>query len=227
LQGFGRKEDLEQTIYNVRNMKDIIIVGAGHLGLDVYDLIKSINKVEPLWHIKGFLNDFPIDVEKYQIEEKVIGTIKDWMPSTGEHFALAIGSPIEKEKIVTLLQSKGAKFETLISPYALVSKTAQIGEGSIILPTSKIGRCARIGRFVCIGDTTMSHQSSIGDYSNTASYVNIYQDIKVGKRVQIWSHAVILNNVEDDAIIGAGSIVINKVKKGNKVFGNPAKKIDL
>lgn len=208
-------------------MKDIIIIGAGHLGVDVYDLIKTINKVQPVWHIKGFLNDFPVNLEQYQIEEKVIGTIKDWKPSKGEYFVLAIGSPVEKEKIATLFQSKGAKFVTLISPHALVSKTAQIGEGSIILSTSKIGLCVRIGRFVCIGDTTMSHQSSIGDYSNTASYVNIYQDIKVGKRVQIWSHAIILNTVEDDAVVGVGSVVLNKVKKGTRVFGSPATKIDL
>ena len=78
-----------------------------------------------------------------------------------------------------------------------------------------------------IGDTTIAANSTIGDFSNTASYVNIYQDLQIGKRVQIWSHAVILNNIEDDAVVGAGSVVVSKIKKGTRVFGNPAKRLVL
>ena len=33
--------------------------------------------------------------------------------------------------------------------------------------------------------------------------------------------------VGDDAFIGIGSVVINNVKAGTKVFGNPAKRIDM
>ncbi len=208
-------------------MKDIIIVGAGYLGLDVYGLIQEINEKQPTWRVKGFLNDFPVDLRKYQINEKVIGTIKDWIPSVGEHYALAIGSPRGKEMVVNSLKDKGCVFETLVSPNAFVNKTAKIGEGSIILSTSKIAHCVQIGDFVVIGDTTMAAESSIGDFSNTASYVNIYKNIRIGKRVQIWSHSVVLNHVGDDATVGAGSVVISKVKNGIKVFGNPAKKVDI
>lgn len=207
-------------------MKDIIIVGAGHLSLDVYSLILSINSVTPTWRIKGFLNDFPVDLEKYQIQEKVIGTIKDWIPSENEHFVLAIGSPQGKEYVTEMFKGRGVQFETLISPDAFVCKSAKIGEGTVIFRRSVIGHGVKIGRFVSICDSTIALNSSIGDFSNTASYSNIYRDISVGKRVQVWSQAVILNSVEDDATIGAGSIVIRKVKKGTTVFGNPAKKIN-
>ena len=206
-------------------MKDIIIVGAGHLGLDVYALIKEINAVKPTWNIKGFLNDFPVDLDQYCIYEKVIGTIQDWIPGKDEHFALAVGSPLGKEKVVNLLKSRGVVFETLISPRAVVAKSAKIGEGSIIISTSSIGTCAKIGKFVVVGNTIVSFNSSVGDFTNTASYVNIYRNVIVGKRVQIWTHSVILNNVDDDAIVGAGSVVVAKVKAGTKVFGNPAKRM--
>ena len=73
----------------------------------------------------------------------------------------------------------------------------------------------------------MASHSSIGDYSNTASYANIYQNVTVGSHVQIWSHAVILKDVEDYAVVGAGSVVVKKVKSGTKVFGCPARKVDF
>lgn len=208
-------------------MKDIIIVGAGHLSLDVYALINEINNIKPTWNIKGFLNDFPVDLEQFCINEKIIGTIHEWMPKEDEHFALAIGSPVEKEKIVNLFYEKGGRFETLISPRAVIAKSAVIGEGSIIMSSSSIGTCAKIGKYTVIGHTIVSFNSSVGDYSNTASYVNIYRNISVGKRVQIWTHSAILNNVGDDAIVGAGSVVVAKVKAGTKVFGNPAKRVNF
>lgn len=208
-------------------MKNIIIIGAGHLGQDVYDLICSINHKCPTWNVKGFLNDFPVDLKSIGINSEVIGTIQGYQPCVDDHFVMAIGSPSGKEKIENIMKSKGCTFETLISPEAFVSDMAQIGEGSLIISTSKVCRCAHIGKFVVIGDSTVAFNASIGDYSNTASYSNVYKNIKVGKSVQIWSGAIILNTVGDGAMVGAGSVVINKVKNGTKVLGNPAKVIDV
>ena len=208
-------------------MKDIIIVGAGHLGIDVHTLINAINAVKMTWKIKGFLNDYCVDLKKYHIQEKVIGTIKEWVPTEDEHFVVAIGSPSGRKMVVNILKEKGARFETLISPHSFVHETVEIGEGCLIFSTSKLAPCVKIGNFVTIGDSTLGQNVTIGDYSNTASYVNIYQDISVGERVQIWSHAIVLNNIEDDAVVGAGSVVLNKVKKGMHVFGSPAKRIDF
>ena len=66
----------------------------------------------------------------------------------------------------------------------------------------------------------------IGDYSTTLGFANI-PNAKIGKRVYIGSHAVVLgSSVGDDAEVCVGSIVIRKVKAGTKVFGNPAKRVD-
>lgn len=208
-------------------MKRIIIVGAGHLGLDVYYLIKEINEIQPTWFIEGFINDIDVDLSKYKINSKIINTIQDYQPKEDEYFAMAIGSCDGREKIANLLKSKGAKFVTLVSPRAKVNETACIGEGCIITSTSKIGSCVKIGAFVVIGDSTISYGSEIGDYTNTASYDNVYKEIKIGHHVQIWSNSVILANIGNYATIGAGSIVIKRVKDNTKVFGNPAKRIDI
>ena len=209
-------------------MKDIVIVGAGHLGLDVYSLIKEINKVKPTWNIRGFINDIAIDIKNdYRIDSSIIGTIKEYEPTHDVSLAMAIGSCEGREKVADMLIKKGGVFETLISPSAKVNETATIGEGSLILSTSKIGHCVKLGRFVVIGDTTISYRSEVGDFSNTASYVNIYKELKVGHHSQIWSSSVILSNVGNYATVCAGSIVVKKVKDHTKVLGNPAKKIDI
>ncbi len=208
-------------------MKDIIIVGAGHLGIDVYGLLCSINDFSNKWNIKGFINDVPLDITRFRLPIGIIGSIENWQPSSNEVFAMAIGSPLGKKQVAEKLKARGAMFETLISPNASVARTAVIGEGAVVFAGSQIAPCATIGKFACIGNSIIGMDATIGDYSNTAAWVNVYQDVIVGKRCQLWSHSVILNKVGDDAIVGAGSVVISKVRSGTKVFGNPAKKLDF
>ena len=208
-------------------MKDLIIVGAGHLAIDVYDLAYAINKVSPKWNIKGFINDVEVDLTRFKLPVGIIGPIEGWVPSGNEVFALAIGSPSGKERVAKKLKMRGASFETLVSPSAGVSGTAEIGEGVIISAGALIAPCARIGNFALIGHSSIiGFDAQIGDYSNTAAWVNVYQDVVVGRRCQIWSQSVILKAVGDDAVVGACSCVTRKVKSGATVFGVPAVRID-
>lgn len=209
-------------------MKDLIIAGAGGFGREVYYLAKAINDITPRWNIKGFINDIPVDLKAMKIDLPILGTIKDWQPGENQVFAMGISSPVGKEKVASILKSKGAKFETLIGPLACVCSTASIGEGCVITYPSIVGDCAKIGAFVDMHGTMVGQDAEVGDYSTTTGYANL-TNAKIGKRVFVGSHAVILNKrtVGDDAFICAGSIVFNNVKSGMKVMGNPARKFDI
>lgn len=203
-------------------MKDLIIVCAGGFGREVYYMAKSIGK----WNIKGFIDDNLHALDGVNIALPIIGTIKDWVPSNNEVFALGVSNPKTKEVIVGIMKAKGAKFETLIAPHSRVIETSTIGEGSII--SGSIGDCVKIGNFVNVMGSMIGQDSEIGDFSTTTGYTNI-ASAKLGKRVFVGSHAVVLNGkkVGDDAFICAGSICFSNVKAGTKVFGNPAKKMDF
>lgn len=201
-------------------MKDLIIVCAGGFGREVYYMAKSIGK----WNIKGFIDDNLHALDGVKIGLPIIGTIKDWVPSGNEVFALGVSNPKTKEVIVDIMKAKGALFETLIAPHSRIIETTTIGEGCII--SGSIGDCVKIGNFVNIMGSMIGQDSEIGDYSTTTGYTNI-ASAKLGKRVFVGSHAVVLNGkkVGDDAFICAGSICFSNVKAGTKVFGNPAKKM--
>ena len=156
----------------------------------------------------------------------IIGTIKDWVPSENEVFALGVSNPKTKETIVNIMKAKGAKFETLIATHSRVIETATMGEGCIVSGT--LGDCVKLGNFVNIMGSMIGQDSTIDDFSTTTGFVNI-ATAHLGKRVFVGSHAVVLHGrkVGDDAFVCAGSIVFTNVKAGVKVLGNPAKKIDL
>ena len=208
-------------------MKDIIIVGAGGFGREAYYRIKAVNAVEPTWNIKGFINDVPVDLRSKKIDLPILGTISDWRPSDNEVFAMGISSPLGKAKVASILKSKGAQFATVIHPMAIVEETAVLGEGCMISRGSTVGDCAVLGDFVNIAGSMVGQDAEIGDFSTTTGYANI-TNAKLGKRVFVGSHAVILNDrkIGDDAFICAGSIVFHHVKPGIKVWGNPARRVD-
>ena len=203
-------------------MKDLIIVCAGGFGREVYYIAKKIGR----WNIKGFIDDNPQALRNTKIEVPILGSIKDWKISDNEVYALGVSTPKTKEIIVHLMKNKGAVFETLIAPSAEVIETAIIGEGCII--SGFVGDCAVIGNYVNVMGSMIGQDSVIEDYSTTTGYTNI-ATAHLGKRVFVGSHAVVLNGrkVGDDAFVCAGSIVFNHVKSGTKVFGNPAKRINL
>lgn len=214
-------------------MKDIIIVCAGGFGCEVYDIIECINRKaeekgeEKPYNLLGFLSDVYVDLSSKKVNSTVIGDIQNWYPKGNEVYALGISTPKDKERLSNLLKSRGAKFETLISPYSIVHKDVEFGEGCIVTAYS-ISRGAKIGNFVNVMGSMVGSGAVIGDYSTTTGFTNI-TNATLGKRVYVGSHAVIMNNkkIGDDAFISACSLVVSNVKAGRKMFGVPAKSVDF
>lgn len=208
-------------------MKDLIIVGAGGFGCEIAGLVESINRQSQQWNIAGFIDDtIPIGTEVFH-GYKVIGDIQDWVPKSGnELYSLGISSPSAKYKLYTMLKQKGASFATLIAPNVIIPSEMIIGEGCTITlgwfgVNVSLGKCVNV-------HGSMVGEAYIDDFSTTTGFSNI-AGAKIGKRVFVGSHAVVLNKVKvgDDAFICAGSIVFTRVKAGEKVWGNPAKKMEL
>lgn len=205
-------------------MKDLIIVGAGGFGREALYLALDINKDNPQWNIKGFIDDNGHALDGVQCDYPIIGKISDWQPKENEVFAMGIAAPKTKEMLSNIMKSRGAKFVTLISRYIRIQPYVSIGEGCVI--TGNIGDNSKLGNFVHIAGSMIGQDSDIGDYSTTTGYVNI-AGATLGKRVFVGSHAMVLNHtkVGDDVEIYPGSMVIRKVKAGARVFGMPAKEI--
>lgn len=213
-------------------MRDVVIVCAGGFGQEVYYMIQYINQnagekgKEVPYHILGFIDDNPDALKGSGISEKIIGTIRDWKPFGEEVYALGVASPKTKEKIAVMLKERGCKFVSLVSPRSLIDGELKMGEGCIVSAYS-IGNNVTLGNFVNVMGTMVGQTAEIGDYSTTTGFANI-TTAKLGKRVFVGSHAVIMNDrkIGDDAFICVGSVVVSNVKPGTKVFGIPARKVD-
>lgn len=206
-------------------MKKIYIVGAGGFGRELLWWIKDINRVNPTWEIGGFLDDNPNALDSHDCDYSIVGTIKDWQPKEDEEFALALGSPQLKRKIVKLLKDRGARFATIIHPTAMVSEFAHYGEGFIMFPNAKLSVNSSVGDFVTLLSSPIGHDTFIGDYSVISCNCNIIRNVTVGKEVFMAAGVCVAQDIRigDGAYLGLGSVVIQDVPNGVTVFGNPAR----
>ena len=210
-------------------MKDMIIVGAGGFGRELLQWIKDINKIEHKWTIKGFIDDDLNALEGKECDYSVIGKISEWIPSENEEFALAIASPRTKEIVVNKLKERGAVFADIIHPRAEVCEFSEHGEGIVMYPCASLNPNSKVGSFVTILSSGIPHDAVVEDYATISSFCGLTRGVHIGKRAYLADHVCVLpeKSIGDDAYVGMGSVVIRSVGAGKKVFGNPAKAIDI
>ena len=107
---------------------------------------------------------------------------------------------------------------------------SKIGVGCIISRYVTISCDVKIGNYVTISthaglghDVEVNDWCHIGGFSNLSGGVKLEECVTLHPQANITPHKIIRHN----AIIGAGSVVINNIKAGVTVFGNPAKRIEI
>lgn len=210
-------------------MNNLIIIGAGGCGREVLQIVKEINKRKNTYNVKGFLDDNINSLNGLAGEYDVIGTIKEYIPEQNDVFSCAILNPETRKCVVEKMKKKGAVFVSLIEPRAGVSDFTTLGEGCILYAWAGISCNVRIGNFCIIEQAGIGHDVVIGDYSAVCQNTSIGGCTEIGERVMIGSNVCIIpgRKIGSRVEVGAGSVVIRNVGEDKKVFGNPAKVIDL
>jgi len=205
---------------------DLIIVGAGGMGREVFSWLSHEIRGKKDLVIKGFLDDNSQALGKLSYPVRILGGISDYQAKDSEGLVVAILDPKTKKDIVQSLAHKGSNFYTLIHPSAIVGTNVRIGKGCIICPNCILTNDITVGDFVFINaSSTVGHDSIIGKYTSINGKVEIPGNVEVGVGCLFGVGAKVIpkRRIGDGATVGAGSVVIKNVPSGATVFGNPAK----
>jgi len=208
-------------------MYNIIIVGAGGFGREVYLWAKDSFNFSK-YKIKGFLSNNKNDLGNFDIKTQIIGDPDYYEIKENDRFIFAIGDIDTKKRIVTNLKKRGAKFLTLVHPTAIVVDTAKIGEGAIICPFCLVSDNVRLDDFVMMNAySSCGHDARIGKYCILSSYTAIAGFAVLEDEVFLGLHATVIpgKRVGCKSKISANSVVMRDVPPNKMVFGVPGKAI--
>ena len=210
-------------------MKKIAIIGAGGFGREVKMLIDQINAVENKYEFIGYYDD---GKDKGTIINgfPVLGKVSDLNSISEELFvALALGNPVYKKNVVSLVDNANIIFETLIHPNVLIGNDeVSIGKGTVICAGNIITCNISIKDYVTLNlACTIGHDTVLENFVSLMPAVNVSGEVVLEEAVYVGTGAKIINQVSvgKNTTIGAGAVVSKSLPENCTAVGIPAKPI--
>ncbi len=142
------------------------------------------------------------------------------------HLLVAIGDCNNRMLLANKAIQSGYHLATLIHPRAVVSKTADLGCGTLIAAGAVVGTNARVGQNVIINTcASVDHDCVVSDGVHISPGVRLAGRVRVGRGTWIGIGAAVIDGMEvgEGAIVGAGAVVVSSIPDSVVVVGVPAR----
>ena len=208
-------------------MLNIIIVGAGGCGREVYEMAKVVFPVEE-YENKGFLSDDLEALGDLQLDVPILSTIVDYQPQPADRFLLAIGDVQGRRKVALALKERGAQFLTLVHPRAEISESAELGEGVIVYPFAFVSCQVKLDDFCLLNAYAgCGHDAQVGAFSVLCPYAAVLGGAVLAEMVFLATHVTVApkKRVGIGAVVSANTSVLRNVPAEGFVCGVPGKNL--
>jgi len=205
-------------------------IGAGGHARMLLEALRGRDDVE----IVGLVDADPAMKGRSVLGVRVLGgdEMLAELARTGVHHAfLGVGGVGDNSRRSTVFESAralGFEFLSVVHPTAIVSPSADIGEGSCVFPGAIVGAGTRLGRNVIINTgAIVEHDCTLGDHVHVASGAVLAGGVSVEEGAHVGAGATVKQGVHigRGAVVGLGAAVIDDVPDGATVAGVPAKPI--
>lgn len=199
-------------------MKDIYIFGASGHGKVISDIARDQN-----YKVTAFIDDDESKNEFCKLPCLRLNAVPQ-----NSLIAVAIGSNIARAKVAKQILDANHTLITLIHSSAIISQSASIDIGSVVMPLAIINADATIGKGAIINSgAVVEHDCIIGDFVHICPKAALAGNVSVGdfSWVGIGSSVIRGKSIGKSVVVGAGAVVISDVQDGLTVVGVPAKKL--
>jgi sugar O-acyltransferase (sialic acid O-acetyltransferase NeuD family) len=130
-----------------------------------------------------------------------------------------IKSPDARIALYRAVKSAGGRLPFIVSPGAVVSRHAAIGEGTIVMHGAVVNACSTIGVNSIINSLALvEHDAVVGDHCHISTGVRLNGGVVVGEGTFIGSGSVVREGVTigDGCLIAMGSIIDRDLPSGTR-----------
>lgn len=208
--------------------RTLVLGTSGHASvlLDLLDLL-------PHFQVVGLLDGYR------QAGERALG-----LPVLGSHSAIAaiaaahhaeavviaVGDNFHRERLAQEILAlwPAVKFPALRHPNAVIASSAEVQDGCQVLAGAIVGPACRVGAH-CLLNTraSLDHESVMDSASSLAPGAITGGRCHVGRRAAIGIGATLKHGISigDDAVVGAGAVVLRDLPGSVVAYGCPAKPV--
>ena len=211
---------MKQQTANSKQQTHLLIIGTGGQGKVVLDCAeKHYKKISFLTNDPDAktIGNYPVFFEQNVTQEYILNNF--------DEIIVAIGDNNARLNLTLKYISFGMKLATIIHSNAVVSKYAQLGEGTVVFANAVVNPFAKIGR-ACIINTgsIIEHDCILEDGVHISPNAVMGGNVNVGKKTWVCVGCSIANNIKigKNVIIGAGSVVLKDIPCNVLAAGVPA-----
>lgn len=205
-------------------MKKLLIWGAGDQGIVTLECALAMNcysKIDLLdIKEKGHREIHGCTIYNEQ-EIEILELLKAY-----DEVIVATGDNTIREQKLLLLSAMDISIATIIHPTAVISPSAKVSKGSIVLAYVVIHTNAVIG-IGCIINTAaiVEHDCVVADFVNISPKSGLAGHTRIGKKSFLGIGSTIINEITvgKQVVIGAGAVVIRDIPDDVEVAGVPAR----
>lgn len=213
-------------------MKKVCIIGAGGHGREIYQIVRDINSKKQEFEFMGFIDDNKALWNKEIMGKSVLGGI-DWIHNNKDsdiQYLIGLGDPVFKKIIFDRIieKRKDIEFFNAIHPSVRILDDVKMGSGVAVFPNCVVSINVTLSDHSCLNSgVNISHDSSMGIFSNANPYVVINGTCTICDGVYLGSGAIIIQNIKvgDWSVVGAGAVVIKDIPPKTTHVGVPTKLI--
>lgn len=200
---------------------------AGSLGKEIFDLV-SQGKTCAYWAETVFIDDV---TKETQIFGCPILRYDDFVAkySTDEaEIVIATGEPYYRKRLWDKVTQDGYRLARIVCKDTFVGNECVVSPGTVLFPFVFIGNQTMLDENIIVhAGARIEGSCKIGKHTFVSSGAFVGADTKVGTTVFLGPNSALRDHiaVNDDAVVGMGSVVIASVEENRIVAGNPARVI--
>jgi sugar O-acyltransferase (sialic acid O-acetyltransferase NeuD family) len=211
-------------------MKNLLIIGAGGFGREMFATAREAIGYGDDFVIKGFLDGNPPALDGYEGYPSIIGTPETYEIEDNDVFITALGNLDSRRRCVAMIEQRGGEFISIVHKTASLGPNVKVDAGSFIAHNVVLTADIEVGRHSCVfHGTVIGHDTKLKDFTHIYSLVSIGGGVRIEDGASVFPGARIVPRVTigERATVGIGSAVIRNVEPGITVFGVPAERLRI
>ena len=204
------------------NKENIILIGAGGHALSCIDVIEQENKYN-IHGLVGLKDEVGKKISGYDViatQDELANLSKDF-----RYAFIAIGQIKSVKLRIEMYESvlnTGFKIPSIISPQSFISRTVQVGEGTIIMNGVILNSGVRIGNNCIINSKALiEHGTQVADHCHISTGAILNGDCVVESKSFVGSGSIVKHGVtiKTSSFVNMGQIVTKNFDNLNNMTG--------